>query len=475
MQTKHLHVSIAFSARLQLSALLLLPVILGTVVHGQYLTSPCPSIFRYLRDQNTDQVFGYLELPNLRIGQVVKLNVDLSIGVAVPQNNVGSITLVKSKEQTFRDIYNNQPAQYRVNFPFRNLFPNLLEIRVNGQPICIGQKATGQIVTTINLDHTLLTKLETVSNGNGNNVYAIQFQPAPLQTPRPVIYTPTVQIRSQLPPQPQFVQTRQPSVAPRPATIKPRPQTVNLQAVQSPRPQPQSIELCGKPAAIYSRLSINGKRSAKGQFPWAVPIFDKRNSLKPKYICGSTIITKYHLLTAAHCMYDDYRARQASELLTTPGMYNIDDFLEPDIQRRYVASIVVHPEYYSNDDGKAEYDIAVMGLRQAIIYNNLVRPICLWDGIDNLEDVIGKQGLVSGWGVTENGAAKRPSYVHAKVVSHNQCRRQLGNIFSPDKGMFCADGHGEVPCTGDSGSGLVLKQGQQFFIRGIVSIGQYSI
>uniref|UniRef100_A0AAG5CZY3 Serine protease gd N-terminal domain-containing protein n=1 Tax=Anopheles atroparvus TaxID=41427 RepID=A0AAG5CZY3_ANOAO len=250
----------AFPACLRLGTELLLLLILGQVVHGQQLSSPCPSIFSYRRDSGNDQVFGYIEVPNLRIGQAVKLNVDLSIGLAVPQNNIGSITLVKSKEQTFRDIYNNQPAQYRVNFPFRNVLPNLLEIRVDGQPICYGQKATGQVVTTINLDHTLVTQLQTLSNVNGNNVYAIPNQPVQ-QSPSPIFYTPTVQIRPQPVDQSQFI--------------------IEPEVFENRGPQPQSNDVCGEPTNIYSRLSINGQLSARGQFPWAVPIFNKR-PIKPR-------------------------------------------------------------------------------------------------------------------------------------------------------------------------------------------------
>uniref|UniRef100_A0A182IP09 Uncharacterized protein n=1 Tax=Anopheles atroparvus TaxID=41427 RepID=A0A182IP09_ANOAO len=472
MLTKRIFAFSALPAFLRLGALLLG---LGPVAHGQYLSSPCPAIFSYRLDQSTNQVFGYVELQNLRIGQVVKLNVDLSIGVAVPQNNVGSIVLVKSREQTFRDIYNNQPAQYRVNFPFSNVIPSVLAISVNGQTICTGQKATGQIVTTINLEHTLFTQMQPLSNGNGNNVNAIQFQPVQ-QTPPP-IHTPPVQVQPQHQPQAPVVQTWQPQNQPRPRPVN-RPQVF-----QTPRPQPQStvpveassgsLEECGKPAAVYSRLSINGQHSPKGQFPWAVPVFiDQGASKKPKYICGSTIISKNHLVTAGHCMYEDNKERQATDLLTAPGMYNIDNFFETDIQMGYVASIVVHPDYYTDDYGKTENDIALMVLRQTIIYNDLVRPICLWNGNDNIEDIVGLTGYVSGWGVTENGSAKKPSYVNAKVVAKNECRRKLGSIFS-EKEMFCADGNGSVPCTGDSGSGLVLKQGSRFYIRGIVSIGQF--
>uniref|UniRef100_A0A182QAG0 Peptidase S1 domain-containing protein n=1 Tax=Anopheles farauti TaxID=69004 RepID=A0A182QAG0_9DIPT len=453
--------------------LLLLGPIAHSPVEGQYLRSPCPKVFSYRLDPGTNQVFGYIELQSLRIGQLVKLNVDLSIGIAVPQNNVGSITLVKSREQTFRDIYNNLPAQYRVNFPFNNVIPSVLAISVNGQTICTGQKATGQIVTTINLEHTLFTQMQPLSNnGNGNNVNAIQFQqpqPQPLPQPQP---QPIPQSR----PQPQAPVT--PAYQPiRPQTV----QTVKPRPVQTVRPTSVANSAgsngvsCGLPSAVYNKLSINGIRTPKGQFPWAAPIFETNVSTKPKYICGSTIITPRHLVSAAHCMYNPLigTLREANELTTVPGMYNIDNFFETDLQERAVSRIVVHEDYYFEDSGLTDTDIAVLVVQQPLTFNDLVRPICLWGESDNLEQIVGVKGFVSGWGITESGEAKFPSYVTATVVDRRDCTRKLDKAIAPMSRLFCADGHGSVPCTGDSGSGLVIKRGQKYFLRGIVSVGQF--
>uniref|UniRef100_A0A182NRU6 Peptidase S1 domain-containing protein n=1 Tax=Anopheles dirus TaxID=7168 RepID=A0A182NRU6_9DIPT len=477
--------SLPFSVLLRSCVYLLL--LLGPLAHspveGQYLRSPCPKVFSYRLDPGTNQVFGYIELQSLRIGQLVKLNVDLSIGIAVPQNNVGSITLVKSREQTFRDIYSNLPAQYRVNFPFNNVIPSVLAISVNGQTICTGQKATGQVVTTINLEHTLFTQMQPLSNNGGGNVNAIQFQP---QAPVTPAYQPIQPVR----PQTVRPQTARPQTA-RPQTIRPQPvqtqrpvqtvQTVQPNPVQPARPEPTASAggtgsiSCGLPSAVYNKLSINGIRTPKGQFPWAAPIFETNESTKPKYICGSTIITPRHLVTAAHCMYNQHvgTLRVPNELTTVPGMYNIDNFFETELQERAVSKIFVHEDYYFEDSGLTDSDIAVLVINQPVAYNDLVRPICLWGESDNLEQIVGLKGFVSGWGITETGEAKFPSYVTATVVDRRDCSRKLDKLIAPMSRLFCADGHGSVPCTGDSGSGLVIKRGQKYFLRGIVSVGQF--
>uniref|UniRef100_A0A182PSJ7 Peptidase S1 domain-containing protein n=1 Tax=Anopheles epiroticus TaxID=199890 RepID=A0A182PSJ7_9DIPT len=450
--------------------LLLLGPLAHSPVEGQYLRSPCPDVFSYRLDPGTNQVFGYIELQGLRIGQLVKLNVDLSIGIAVPQNNVGSITLVKSREQTFRDIYSNEPAQYRVNFPFNNVIPSVLAISVNGQTICTGQKATGQIVTTINLEHTLFTQMQPLANNNGNNVNAIQFQPQQNTVQQAPVYRPVQQpVLQPVQPQPQPVQT------PRPQPVQTqRPVQVTQPSVAASVTSGSTTIGCGQPAQVFNRLSINGIRTPKGQFPWAAPIFDTGVPSKPKYICGSTIITERHLVTAAHCMYDSIGIeRNANDLTTVPGMYNIDNFFDADLQERSVKKIFIHEEYYFEDSILVDSDIAVMLVDQPIVYNNVVRPICLWSESDNLEQIVGVKGFVSGWGVTEDGDAKYPSYVTATVVDRRSCSRNLDKLIAGSARLLCADGHGSVPCTGDSGSGLVIKRGQKYYIRGIVSVGQF--
>lgn len=431
----------------------LLLVLLGSLANspvlaqqGQFLRSPCPNVFSYRLDEATNQVFGYVELHDLQPSQMVKLNVDLSIAVAVPQDNVGSITLIKSKEQSIAGIARNEPVQYRVNFPFNNVIPSVLAISVNGQTICTGRRVTGQIVTTINLEHSLFPHTHLVTN-NGNPINTIPYYP--------------VQQRPTRPPQPIATE--------RPIVVQPERPVV--------APTPSQASTCGQPAAVYNRLSINGVRTPKGQFPWAVPIFDTGVPSKPIYICGSTIITQRHLVTAAHCMYhpNDGSQRSENDLTTVPGMYNIDNFFEQDLQERGIAKIFIHDDYFYEEGGVTDSDLAVLKMDQAITYTDLIRPICLWSESDNLEQIVNIKGFVSGWGITQNGSSSYPSYVTATVVDRRDCARKLDRFISATARLFCADGHGSVPCRGDSGSGLVIKRGTTYFLRGIVSIGQYDL
>lgn len=187
-------------------------------------------------------------------------------------------------------------------------------------------------------------------------------------------------------------------------------------------------------------------------------------------MCGSTIITKKHLLTAAHCVYDIDDFMQPERLLAIPGMYNIDNFFEENAQFAYVGAIFPHDEYAHEDDLN-DADLAVLLLKKELLFNDHVVPICLWQGENDLRRIIGQEGYLAGWGVTENGVSTVPTYIRTSIVSRRQCNLNLERVYPSNARILCGDGQGSSPCNGDSGSGLVLKRGNQYYLRGIVSRG----
>lgn len=435
------------------------------IVQAQYLRSPCPDIFTYQVDPNTKQIFGYVEIDHIQVGQTVKLDIALSIASQVPQNNVGSIALAKSKEDIFNDIIRGNPAQYRVYFPLQNILPSVLSITVNGQTVCTGKLVQGH-QTTINLEHTLYTRLEQngfagnngfLSNNNGfqgNN----QFQ-----NQRPVY---TTQPRPTRPPQFSYTEPVTPQV------IFMQPTTTRRPAPTRPAIAPPTNYACGKPSSNgFNRLSFNGKRVDKGQFPWIVPLFDQAQTQTPTYFCGSTIISNRHLITAAHCIYDAGDFMAADRILAVPGMYNIDNFVDDNIKLAYVDSVHPHNDYI-NDDDLNDADIAILRLRQVLIFTEYIIPICLWNDDNDFDRVVNQEGLVAGWGVTETGRTTIPTFITASIVSKRSCRDNVEKMLPVNSRVFCADGHGSAPCNGDSGTGFVLKRGNQYYLRGIVSKGQ---
>lgn len=418
----------------------------AALVSARFLQSPCPEVFTYQVDPQTRNYIGRINVYDIHPGEVARLSVDLSIGMQLPPKLVGSIALVKSRQATIEDIINGRPAQYRVSFPLPNLLPTVLSIALNDKIICRGYRAAGRVLTAINLEHTLYTQLHSqklsqkgkslpIEESDSDLITRFQDQAIPPQSASNVFVRPMAE---------------RTSVSPPLSTTK---------------------TICGRQSGTFlKQYAINGELVQKGQFPWNVPLFDLIQQRNPKYMCGSTIITKKHLLTAAHCVYDIDDFMQPERLLAIPGMYNIDNFFEENAQFAYVGAIFPHDEYAHEDDLN-DADLAVLLLKKELLFNDHVVPICLWQGENDLRRIIGQEGYLAGWGVTENGVSTVPTYIRTSIVSRRQCNLNLERVYPSNARILCGDGQGSSPCNGDSGSGLVLKRGNQYYLRGIVSRG----
>ncbi|XP_055541194.1 serine protease gd-like [Wyeomyia smithii] len=408
-------------------------VVILDAIFVQYPVSPCPKIFSYRVDPTTRQIYGHIEIFNLRAEQLVKLNVDLDIGVRPTSNKVGSITLVKSRENTFDDIGRGLPAQYRINFPLQNPLPTVLSISLNDRTICTGHRNYGRNIRALCWKHTWYTQLlsQKINQAGSLPSSSEKFSSMPTR--------------------------KQYSVVPQ---------------VAGKTPALSGGYACGKPSkTIPNRLSINGQLANKGQFPWNVPLFDRMQPRNPKYICGSTIIGRKYLVTAAHCVYDIEDFMLAEQLLAVPGMHNTDNFLEENAEFCDIDAVIPHPEYVYDDD-ENDADLAVLRLKESLSYTDYIIPICLWRGDNDLQKIVGQEGIVAGWGFTEGGPSSLPTYIRTTIVARQRCNDNWSRMYASAARVFCTDGHGSVPCNGDSGSGLALKRGNQYLLRGIVSRGK---
>ena len=81
--------------------------------------------------------------------------------------------------------------------------------------------------------------------------------------------------------------------------------------------------------------------------------------------------------------------------------------------------------------------------------------------------------MFSGWGLNENFVlnSEFPKMIEVSIVSEGTCFRSFPALLpiSSDR-TFCAGGKkDEGPCRGDSGGGLLLKRGDRWYLRGLVS------
>ncbi|XP_058448631.1 phenoloxidase-activating factor 1-like [Malaya genurostris] len=369
-------------------------------------------------------------------------------------NNYGSVTLIKSREETSVDIARGLPAKYRINFPSQTAPPTVRSILLNGQTICSSYRALAQPTTILSWEHSWFAQFpgRIMAHNNG------------LQTMETVTRN-VFRVSDELPSDPGSIALR---FEPEPTTERPR---NPRRSTVSPRPASSDYE-CGKTSdALPNRLSINGDLVRRGQFPWIVPVFDRAEPHNPRYICGSTLITRSHLLTAAHCVYEAEDVIPADRLLAMPGMYNIDNFFDDKAVLADVEEVIAH-EDYDYDDDTNDADLAVLRLKTRIELSAYIIPICPWQGDNSLGRIIGEEGYVAGWGETDDGSSHVPTYIRTTIVSKQQCSVNWSRSYRRNARIFCGDGHGSVPCNGDSGSGLVLKLANQYYLRGVVSRGK---
>lgn len=96
-------------------------------------------------------------------------------------------------------------------------------------------------------------------------------------------------------------------------------------------------------------------------------------------MCGGTLISSRHIITAAHCI----KTHSGRDLRARLGEWDVNHDVEffPYIERDIV-SVIVHPEFYA---GALYNDVAILKLDYDIDFekNPHISPACLPDKFDD--------------------------------------------------------------------------------------------
>ncbi len=160
--------------------------------------------------------------------------------------------------------------------------------------------------------------------------------------------------------------------------------------------------------AIAHRISMGHEQLYPGQVPWQALLWSNllipltNNSIEG--YCGGTIISPFHILTAAHCVKTSHtsigRDLLESEIVVKVG-YNSQPF-DPNGQDYEVKRIQVHPEFTILDNEQLINDIALVTLTSRIEITNYVNPICLPEPSTNAKISTEEPLTLSGFGLVYN-------------------------------------------------------------------------
>jgi secreted trypsin-like serine protease len=150
------------------------------------------------------------------------------------------------------------------------------------------------------------------------------------------------------------------------------------------------------------------------------------------------------------------------------GAHNISTENEHGRIRKNVKKIIVHKDW----NPKAisyDHDIAIIQLDSPVEFDQFIRPICL---LSEKNREIFNSGNVTGWGEIDDDhtLADVARTSEFEIVEKSQCHdtnRKNSSIFWPES--FCAKSDNAGVCKLDSGSGLVVKIGNRFYLKGLVS------
>lgn len=250
------------------------------------------------------------------------------------------------------------------------------------------------------------------------------------------------------------------------------PDNSSRSSVRTPVGLPDMSE-CGTPFVEVEDTRIVGGHPAKlGAWPWLVALGYKSSpSSDIKFLCGSALITRRHVITAAHCVHgrkDLYVAR-----LGELDLKRDDDGATPIdilIQDRKVHE-GYNPTSFTND-------IAILKLQDDVTFTTLIRPICLPLPPDiRSQDFVRRYPFIAGWGsIHFNGpSSSELLQLQVPVVTQAQCKEAFKSfsIAHIDDRVLCAGFAvgGKDACQGDSGGPLMLAKSDRFYLIGIVSFG----
>ncbi|CAH0403400.1 unnamed protein product [Chilo suppressalis] len=202
------------------------------------------------------------------------------------------------------------------------------------------------------------------------------------------------------------------------------------------------------------------------QHPWLVLLEFYRRDMKHERRCGGSLISKRHVVTAAHCVQK--AISKNARLFARLGEYDLSkevdcvDGVCADLPVKLeVVQVTTHEDYKN-------HDIAILTLSDDAPYTDTIRPICFPSAEDLRERMVFS---ASGWGEIVNKGVYSDVKKDLRLPYWARSNCQSAYNSKVPSHVICAGGEqGIDTCRGDSGGPLVW--GKNYFeLFGVTSSG----
>lgn len=232
---------------------------------------------------------------------------------------------------------------------------------------------------------------------------------------------------------------------------------------QSESRYPLNERNCG---LVHETKIVGGEEANPDDFLWMAAIIKAKSSGEARPFCGGSLITRRHILTAAHCL-ENLAPR---DVLVRLGSYDFDDATASSYSADYAIDQFRVPASYSKKTHAS--DIAIMRLKTPLATSDNYKTVCMPQA---RRSYVGALGTVTGYGSqsqTFQRATPKLRQVTVPIWENRKCsvvyKKNLTESF------LCAgyEEGGKDACQGDSGGPLMTDgPNERMMVVGVVSHG----